>query len=356
MKRAHFLFPAALALFALESRTPSLADEGITGEVHRKYAGKIVFANQGIPKLDADTSRFKASFTTGEPIYARVFAPKCPAACTLDGKTLDPAKDVVLLAYFVKIDGKPCAGATRAYPSLNECSREHQTAARAPVKGAALTQHVCGKKADTWTTWRLYVLPSESDDQIIDRETSEFYAEFQRSIFVFADAFAAQAPGSHKVEVEARVSAAGREASVSEPLAAGEFTIEVKAGEAVKVAKRSLLPQNLYRGPNPEEMKTQALEAMKAVHKEPILDVGFAWSDFEESRYADTGVPYRWIAVWVAWDDGIQDERGDGFGRIFTYSLKAEKKSDGQWGRLVLVAGDKGPELEYPLKLLKEWK
>ena len=137
MKRLSLLL--AFAFFCL---SPTLADQGMTSELHRQNVGKIVFSNSEIKFRNEDPAQLRTEIKLSEPLYARVYLPKAMLnhPFYIQGQEIPMARLEAHQTIKMFIDGKKQAyrfGEFAAHEELGE------------------------KAATEWTTWQMNLNPTD---------------------------------------------------------------------------------------------------------------------------------------------------------------------------------------------------
>jgi len=93
------------------AQAPAIKDDGITGPIHQKLAGKIVFLKENLAKEAVTEAKLSSEFTLGDLIYFRVYMKKSMMNALLEKDlSLDQA-DAVARAKFILVfsldGGKP---------------------------------------------------------------------------------------------------------------------------------------------------------------------------------------------------------------------------------------------------------
>lgn len=83
---------------------PKLEDQGITGEVHGKYVGQIVWSNEEITAASPDESKFKKKFTINDYIFGRFYL-KESVQNTIYQSTVEEINEIPCYYRFF-VDGK----------------------------------------------------------------------------------------------------------------------------------------------------------------------------------------------------------------------------------------------------------
>ncbi|MBL7702598.1 MAG: hypothetical protein JNM14_10120 [Ferruginibacter sp.] len=248
------------------------ASEPYLTPLHQKYVGKIVFADAKLPKESATESMLKNSFTLNESIYGRVFA------------------QTAVKNYAIYKNGDP----SRA-PQQNDKSEYY---IKMLIDGAEqkflFNRDDNSGKYEAWNTWALFVSAKGDDAK-------------QNRAFVI-EALNKLAPGKHNIKLQLFGGDNTGDHTIS-PIAEGEFTLDVIAGQVMKIGRNWASFKAEMSNPALEKQVVEAIAAhgnrqkwKETFSKAKILD-----KDWYVTRAEFTGlILYRTInvVVYAKWPDG----------------------------------------------------
>lgn len=282
-------------------------DQGITSEVHRENVNKIVFANNkaDLAFKNEKSGRFKNSFTSSDNIYGRVYVDK-----SIKNKTGEYTAGVLM--YDMYIDGEQTAH-KKSFGMYRHLSN----------KSYYTEQMEADDTFNSWTSWKVWLLPEESDDELT-------YGNCNIAARAFTLGLLEQAPGKHDIKIDVyHVSMDGE--TKSDVLASGSFTMDIKAADKKKLAFAYAppLPKDEYTGSNKEATIGDIKEAfIQELGKTPII-CGIYKRGWKEGSYSLTGQKYKKIAGWAVFEDGD----GDGQVPITTFNFISDY-TNGGWTKL----------------------
>ena len=282
-------------------------DQGITSEVHRKYVNQIVFASSksDLAFKSERTSAFKNEFSTSENIFGRIYLDR-----SLKNITQEYAAGNLM--YDLYIDGR------RIEHKKSFGMYKHR-----PEK-TFYTERLENNDAwSKWTSWKVWLLPEESDEELK-------YGNCNIPARAFALSILDLSPGKHDVKMEVyHVSI--QDNSKSEVVATGSFVLNVyeKDKKRLAFAYAPPLPKDEYIGSDKKEVLTDIRNAfVQQLGKEPIL-CGIYKSGWSEGSYALTGQKYKKISGWAV----FEDTDGDGQVPITTFNFISDY-TNGGWTKL----------------------
>ncbi len=127
-----FLYLVLALSFPIITISIAVADQGITGSVHKNHVGQIVWSNKVISFISPDESAFQKLFVAGDHIYGRIYQEKALNSYTVfNGDSKQQMRDGGY-KILVHIDGKPAKA----------------------VFGVFEENNLTGKPANHWTTWQ----------------------------------------------------------------------------------------------------------------------------------------------------------------------------------------------------------
>lgn len=268
-----------------------------TMPMHEKYIGKIVFSNQRLVKETATEAMLKSSFTLNDAIYGRIF---CKTA----------VKNYALYRN----------GDASRSPQQNEKSEYYIKILIDGVEPKFLFNRDDndGKYA-TWNTWNVYVA-ARGDD-----------AKQNRASVI--EAFNKLSPGKHTIKLQLFGGDNNIDHTI-DPIAEGEFTLDIIAGQAMKLGKNWASFKSEMPNPALEKQVVDAINTYatrqkwsETFSKAKILD-----KDWYVTKAEFTGIPlYRTInaVVYAKWPDGhctaqevsvIQQYNNGAFSKITEYN------------------------------------
>ncbi len=271
----------ALAVTALLSPAPGAADQGMTGETHRKNIGRIVWAKERLRMDSQDRIALQTSFRYGDPIYGRVYLAKSMSAIAQE---------------------KGCPNTNLTFQL------------KAVVDGA--DKGVISKNAfesEEWTTVQvtLRLTPGDQIDRMNDGLPEKW------------DAMAASLPsGSHKVRVEFYSLGSAKDCSLK--LAEGEFAFE-KTDKAVGPAGVKL-PEPLMKDPKLEAEMVRAVKDRGWKNEEPVKVV-ILERDWRMIRNQVGTITHREVNTHV-----VLRKVADGSLRANDISFRQEARRGNTWG------------------------
>ncbi len=207
MKTQHQLLAVVLACtptVVVAEGIPLQPDDGVKSDVHREYAGKIVFSTAPIVAGKEDATKFITSFKGSQPIYWRAYSRRSAAnQARSEGEECDPSGQMnVMRAYAAEVDGV-------AMDSL-------LSAVDLPAKEFAKS-----------TTWSEQVALNASGARDVISLNTNFVWGLAKNL----------SPGSHKIVLTAKLKCTGGTKFVSAPMAVGSFTLEVGSGDVAGMTK-----------------------------------------------------------------------------------------------------------------------
>lgn len=240
--------------------------------MHQKYIGKIVFSNQKIAKETATEAMFKNSFTSSDAIYGRVFTQTAVKNYALyrNGDASRSPKQNDKSEYYIKIliDG--------AEPTF------------------LFNRGDNGGKYQAWNTWQIFVVARGEEAN-------------QNRAFVI-EAFNKLSPGKHNIKLQLFGGDKDIDHTIS-PIAEGEFTLDVIAGQTMKIGKNWASFKPEMTNPALEKQVVDAINtyATKQKWNETFSKAKILDKDWHVTRAEFTGlILYRTInaVVYAKWPDG----------------------------------------------------
>jgi len=280
------------------------ADQGITNAVHGKYVGKIVWSKKPISFKSPNESSFQTRFNARDGIYGRVYQAKAMNNYKAYNKGSSTAIRDGGYEIRAIIDGKPVKSSF----------------------GVFVDGNLSGKAASNWTTWRFSPYP-ENPDQGFEKDITNKWTKAVRGL----------AAGDHKIRFE--VWGTQGQYKTKKPVAAGDFTLVLAAGDEIKSAIK--FPQDRFSGSNKANLKQkmkQALVGPVAKNANEIIKMAIA-SEWKRGVYKKR-VPrleYRkitGIALWI-------DTNNDQLCRFVSYNFIQDKMASG-WSTLRFLGFSNG--------------
>ncbi|HYG50197.1 MAG TPA: hypothetical protein VD905_04800 [Flavobacteriales bacterium] len=271
---------AANMNFYDKQRFEKTPDDGITTEIHKANVGKIVFAQNTIPRESNDKSALKSDFTNfSNGIYARMYMKQSVRNFLAENGN---GKDVGTTGYAIEIwvDGK---------------------------KIMNVTDKLDGEDANKRTNWQIVLAPNKKEDEFANEYIT---GEFAYCMSTLAD-------GKHEIKLRAFIDYDNKEQTLSE----GSFTVNITKADRDKFVK-----EYGFRLRKPGHMDADpqfASEVKKLVHSSvKTIRCPLAWEDrvdmFDRVTHRVTYV-----------ETGFIDD--DGSCRAGMFLVQQMKTSDG-WG------------------------
>jgi len=266
-----------------------------TGKLHAANQGRIVWSDQEIVMAQQDRIKLRDSFRLTDPIFGRVFLRQSLGNTPVYNSRGDVTDNYEFwYEYRVFIDGTE----------------------RAAEFGVFKQGRLHGNAGESWTTWQFAPHPVPSDPA--------FYGEAE----AWQKVTKGLAPGNHKVRFE--LWGTQGQYRTKGPIAVGEFTLAVNAGDAVAAA--GTFPGDTHGGGDTQAVRAAMLKAIVgpvAKSAGEVLKVSVT-SDWKQGMYSDTKRRYRKVSGAVLW----RDDDGDGVCRFTTYNFISDQAGGGQWGPL----------------------
>lgn len=265
--------------------------------IHQKYAGKIVFSNQKLAKENTTEAMLKNSFTLADAIYGRVFAQTAVKnyAIYRNGDPSGTPRKNDKSEYYIKmlIDGKE--------PKF------------------LMNRDDNGGKYEAWNTWNVYVA-AKGDDA---KENRSFVIEALNKL----------SPGKHTIKLELYGGDRDIEHTIR-PIAEGEFTLDVVAGQAMKIGKNWASFKAEMTNPALEKQIVDAVNSYARNQRwsETFIKAKITDKEWYVTKAEFTGIPlYRTInaVVYATWPDGhctaqefsvIQQYNNGAFSKVTEYN------------------------------------
>ncbi len=240
--------------------------------IHQKYAGKIVFSNQKLVKENTTEAMLKNKFTLADAIYGRVFA------------------QTAVKNYALYRNGDPSRR-----PEKNEKSEYY---IKILIDGTEpkflLNRDDNGGKYETWNTWNIFVAAKGED------------AKENRASVI--EAFNKLSPGNHSIILRLYGGDQDIDHTIK-PIAEGEFTLEVVAGQAMKIGKNwaSFKAEMINAALEKQIVDAINSYAGKQRWNETFIKAKITDKEWYVTKAELTGIPlYRTLnaVVYAKWPDG----------------------------------------------------
>ncbi|MEQ9639229.1 MAG: hypothetical protein RIM84_04325 [Alphaproteobacteria bacterium] len=271
-------------------------DQGMTSKLHEKNAGRIVWSKKIIGFKAQDSAKLEDTFALSDPIFGRVLLARSLGNTPIYADGFAEPHAMREFDYDVKlyIDGK-----------------------NVPVAFGVFQQGgLDGDAGQKWTTWQFAPHPVPMDDG------------FKRDAEPWRKATSGLAEGAHDVRFE--IFATNGQFRSAAPIAVGEFTLKVGAGE--RIAATGAFPATSYSGGDADEIAAamrKALVGPVAKSADEIRDLSVT-SEWNPLVYSDTKRRYRAISGAVLW----ADSNDDGVCRYTTYNFVSDSTGPQSWGPL----------------------
>ncbi|MDX1902919.1 MAG: hypothetical protein SFU27_02075 [Thermonemataceae bacterium] len=208
-------------LEAMKYKREKVPDNGITNDLHKRYIGKIVFANNEIPKTETSDAAFKKNFSLSEDIYARVYLPQC---VTNEANDMGYILQTNQIYYRFIVDGQ------RSVPKYDNVEFPFGA-----LNWANYTSVL--DMRDKWTTFQLALSPK--------KEQIEEYPKIDVKTFLLTSYLLAQ--GKHKIKVELVINIPEDDGDYKyqtkfgkeKIIASGEFELNVNEQDKAKALGKS---------------------------------------------------------------------------------------------------------------------
>ncbi len=274
-----------------------IATDPYSSPAHDKNVGKIVFSDQKILAENTNETLFKSTFKIDDPIYGRVYTKTSIKNYALyrNGDVTSSAKvnDKSYLYIKIFIDG-----VDQSFLFANDDN---------------------GGKYETWNSWQIFV-SARGDDAKNNKAT-------------VVEAFNKLSPGNHKIKLQCF----GGENNIDytiQPIAEGEFTLNVEAGKAMKIGKNWAFYKAAMTNPALDKQIVDAINkyASSQGWKETFSKAKITDADWYVTKAEWTGIPlYRTInaIVYAKWPDGhctaqevsvIQNYNDGAFSKLTEYN------------------------------------
>lgn len=282
-------------------------DQGITSDIHRQNVGKIVFASKksDLSFKNENSRNFSKSFSTSDHIYGRAYVDQ-----SIKNKTNEYAPGILMYDMF--IDGKRISH-KKSFGMYRHLSD----------KSYYTEQMQADDSWQVWTSWKVWLLPTEDDEELK-------YGSCNIAARAFTLSLLELPTGSHNILIQIyHMDMTGE--NKSDILATGEFTLNVKKEDKQNLAFAYAppLPKDEYTGSDKKETIAAIRQAFQnQLGKTPIIE-GIYKNGWQEGSYSLTGQKYKKIAGWAVFDD--QD--GDGQVPITTFNFISDY-TNGGWTKL----------------------
>lgn len=290
MKNFIYLMIILMVVFSSYS---TLADQGITSDIHQKYQGKVIFSEQPIGFKKENEAHFKTEFTANSTIFGRVYFEKAINNHILSGNTQQTKGSYEIQAF---IDDKPIE----------------------VEFGVFFTGSLSGDKGNQWTTFQFSPRPTEAK-QGNAKDISENFTLATQGL----------SAGSHNVRFE--FWGVQGQLKTAKPMAVGDFKLILKDGE--RITSQQLFPQDKFSGGNKEQLKKDIKNSVlggMAKSWEEMLDVSIR-SDWKISTYKNAPWnKYRKLTAIILWHDTDNDQLCN----YTSYNFVQDAISESEWGSL----------------------
>lgn len=271
-------------------------DQGMTSKVHEQHVGRIVWAKKEIGFKAQDKAELLDKFSLSDPIYGRIYLARSLGNTPIYSDQFAEPHAMREFDYDVRlyVDGKNVA-----------------------VKFGVFRQYSMEADAgQKWTTFQLvpHAVPME-----------DYYKGDGEA---WRKATSGLAEGLHEVRFE--VYATNGSFHSRGPIAVGEFTLKVGAGE--RIAATGAFPATSYKGGDAAEIAAamrKSLVGPVAKRADEIRDVSVT-SEWNHRVYTDTKRRFRVISGAVLW----ADSNDDGVCRYTTYNFVSDEAGAQSWGPL----------------------